>query len=502
MSTSASGVPGNNNGASTRLMDIFIAPRYATSAVARWTSAGFFVVFAVAAVAIGIAFSHDPKARFGALLCYTSGVALVWWLWLSSLLLLARDGRRLGLPHVGRDSAYAVCLYACAMVLAPALLTAASGGNVAAAVLFPALAIVGSLGWMLLPRWLAMWLGFVPAIYIGLHNAFHVPSPFDPRFQHWAWLALAVLAAIVVIRWRQMARGEDNDDSRWSSAMILQMRRHAVSRDWWSIDRNWAWRRSRSRKIEVDFRGLGAANPAKAIRVALGGWYVPQSWRTRAGALTRAVLPMLLFIPLMVFMNMGREDSLRKVWKVIGISGGLWIGLFGSAMLALAIAALVQRRWRGSADVGLLALLPGLGGAAATAHVLRATFSGPAIAFVALWLCMLAGLAMTASSLFAALLATLFVAEMAALMAMAVLQAMAGDGMRLAVKIAIGVILLVLTDAGFMLALVSRGQVPAAMDGVVVLAWLVLVAWTAWRGWHAWRLLESRPHPFLANSSQ
>lgn len=502
MSTSAAEMPGSNKGTSMRLIDIFAAPRYATSVVARWTSAGFFVAFAVAAVAIGIV-SHDPKARFAAVTCYTFGVAIVWWLWLSSLLLIARDGRRLGLPRVGRDSAYAVCLYASAMVATPALLAAASGGNAAAAVLFPALAIAGSLAWMLLPRWLAMWFGFMPAIYIGLHNGFHAPSPLDPRFQHWAWLALAMLATMVVLRWRQLARGEDNDDSRWSSAMILQMRRHAVKRDWCSIDRNWTWRRSRT--IDVDFRSVGTTNPAKAIRVALGDWYVPQSWRSRIGALTRVVLPLLLFIPVMVLVNIGRENSLHKVWKVIGISGGLWIGLFGSAMLALAIAALIQRRWRGSADVGLLALLPGLGGAAATAHVLRAAFRGPAIAFVALWLCMLAGIALTAPSLIAALLATLFVAEMAALMVMAVLQAMAGVRMRLAVKLAVGVVLIVLLDAGFTLAFASSAQTSLAIEGiegVLVLAWLVLVAWTAWRGWHAWHLLQRRPHPFLTDPPQ
>lgn len=501
MNTSVADVPASHKAASVRFIDILVAPRYATSACTQWTGTAFFVLLVGAAVVIGIV-SSDPKARFAALICYTFGVSIVWWLWLSGLALIARDGRGLGLPRAGRDSAYAACLYATVMVAAPALLVAANGGNVAATVLFPALAIAGSLAWMLLPRWFGMWFGFVPAIYIGLHNAFHLSSPLDPRFQHWAWLALAMLVVAVVLRWRRLARGEDNDDSRWSSAMILQMRRHAVSRDWWSMDRNWAWRRSRARRIDVDFHGLDAADPAKAIRVALGDWYVPQSWRSRAGALTRVVLPMLLFIPLMVFMNFGREDSLHKAWKVIGISGGLWIGLFGSAMLALAIAALVQRRWRGSADMGLLALLPGLGGAAATPHVLRAVLTGPAIAFVALWLCMLSGLALTAPTLLAALLATLFMVEMAALMVMAVLQAVAGVGMRLAGKIAIGVILIVLSDAGFTLAFVSPSQGSATLEGAVVLGWLLLVAWTAWRGWLAWRLLQRRPHPFLANSPQ
>jgi hypothetical protein len=73
--------------------------------------------------------------------------------------------------------------------------------------------------------------------------------------------------------------------------------------------------------------------------------------------------------------------------------------------------------------------------------------------------------------------------------------------MRLAVKIAIGVVLIVLGDSGFTLAFVSpSGSV--AMEGAVVLGWLLLIAWTARRGWLAWRLLLRRPHPFLANSPQ
>jgi hypothetical protein len=499
MNTSIADVAVNHKRAPMRFIDVLVAPRYATSACTRWTSIALFLLLAGAAVVIGVV-SPEPKARFAALMCYVMGISVVWWLWLSSLLLVARDARRLGLPRAGRDSAYAACLYAFAMVAAPALLVAASGGNVAAAVLFPALAVVGSLAWVLLPRWFAMWFGFVPAIYIGLHNAFHVPSPFDPRFQRWAWLALAAMAAMVLIRWRQLVRGEDNDDSRWSSAMILQMRRHAVSRDWWSMDRNWAWRRSRARRIDVDFRGIDATNPAMAIRVALGDWYVPQSWRSRTGALVRVLLPLLLFIPLMVFMTISRGASLHKLWRVVGISGGLWIGLFGSAMLALAIAALVQRRWRGSADLGLLALLPGLGETTAASHVLRATVLGPAIAFVAMWLCMLGGIVMGAPGLLAALLATLFVLEMAALMVMAVLRAMAGLATRFAMKIAIGVVLIVLGDSGFTLAFVSPSQGSATLEAAVVLGWLLLVAWTAWRGWLAWRLLQRRPHPFLATS--
>ena len=67
---------------------------------------------------------------------------------------------------------------------------------------------------------------------------------------------------------------------------------------------------------------------------------------------------------------------------------------------------------------------------------------------------------------------------------------------------AIGVALIVLADAGFTLAFVSPSRGSGAMDSAVVLGWLLLVAWTAWRGWHAWRLLQRRPHPFLANPPQ
>lgn len=501
MDTAITGTPVIAKGASMRILDILVAPRYAIARSTQWIIAVLYIL----ATGAGIAFARvapDPHAEFIAVMFYAFAVGILWWGWLARLLLVARDGRRLVLAQVVRASALAACSYALLSVGVPALLAWVNAGNVAIAVLYPALAVVTCVAWLLLPRWLAMWFGFVPAIYIGLHNAHFVPSPVDPRFQHWAWLALMVLVVVDVVRWRQMLHGDD-DDGSWHSTMLLQFARMKTGCSLWSIERDWAWRRPSGKKTAVDFRGIKPADPARAIRVVLGGWYVPQTVQARVATAARVVLPLLLFIPVVLLIDVSRADAMWKVWKIIGISGGLWIGLLGAAMLALGIAAMLQRRWRSGADMAVLALLPGLGGVRANEHLLRAACRGPIVAFVVLWLCMLVGIVLTVASPVAVLLATLFVVEMAALMAMASLRTMAGMRMRLAMKIALGVVLIVLTDTGFTLAFTeSSAQWAAAsvFTWLTTLAWFGLVCWTAWSTSRAWRALQRRPHPFLANT--
>lgn len=484
-----------------RLLDILVAPRFASSGSAHWWIVGLHGLFVAGAIACGIAI---PGARGQqlALVIYAFGAAMLT-MWLAALLLVARDGRRLGLPGVTRNSAWATCTYVLAIVAAPALLIGALGGDVTVAILFPALAMSASMAYVLLPLVIASWLGVLPAVYVGLHNAFHVPSPFDPRFQHWAWLALAILTAVDVIRWRQILRGDGDDDSIWRRTMLVQMRGNPFGK-WKSIDQRWAWRRSSNKPTAVDFRDVNPARPAKAIEVALGGWYLPQTPGSRLASLARVAVPVLLFVPLMLFMNLGRNHSLHKAWLLAGVSGGLWLGLFGGMMLAMMTGALLQRRWKHPSDMALLALLPGIDGTHAAPHVARAAFTKPAIAFVLLWLCLLVPAVMLHGGPLALLLATLTMAGMAMPAAAAVLMVLAGRPMRTFATVLLGVAVMVLINTSAIFAVVTPitklGAWATQVQWLLLLAWLAMLAWAAWRTRTAWRVLQSRPHPFLANA--
>ncbi|HEU0277474.1 MAG TPA: hypothetical protein VFQ95_06630 [Rhodanobacteraceae bacterium] len=483
--------------------DILRLPRYAGSATTRWVAGALFVLLAGGGLALGDVIPGAKGEQVG-LLFYCLGVGFMWWMWLSGLLLLARDGRRLGVPGVARASALVTLAYAVAMAAAPGLLVIATHGDVAEAFLYPALAVAASLAWMLLPRWVAMWFGFLPAIYIGLHNGFGAPSPFDPRLRPWAWFALVALVAADVMRWRRLLASEDNDDSRWSGAMLLQVRRNVINRDWWSIDRNWAWRGRRHRRLHTDFHGIDRGHSERTIRVMLGGWYLPQTWRNRAISLSRALLPMLLFVPLLLFMNLRHTRTPLQIWHVIGVGGGLWVGAFGSLMLAGGVGSLVARRWGEHANLALLALLPGMDATASARNVAGAALRGPTVSFIALWLCLLLGTGLTVPTAPTLLLATAFELTLGALMAMAVLRTIAGQSTGLLAKVLLGIGLLVLADASFTLDLVGRGHRGPGfpIGALLVLAWLAMIAWPAWQAARAWRALQRRPHPFLPSGAQ
>lgn len=483
-----------------RILDVLVVPRYANSRTARWVASVLFALLAALALAIGI---HVPSPRgvTAALIVYGLGLGCLWLMWLSALLLVARDGRRLRLAGVVRNATLATVFYVVACLVAPVAVVAATGGDVALSVLYPALAIACTLAFVLFPRYLATWFGFLPAIYIGLHNAGWLPSPFDPHFQHAAWSVLALCAVADVMRWRQLLRSEDNDASGWRSAMLMQLRQNMVTRDW-GIDRQWEFRRSQDRKTCVDLSGVGPAAPHKSIRIVLGGWYLPQTLRARIGTLVRVALPALLLIPLLWLMNFGHAHSLVKAWHVVSICAGLWLGVFGAMLLALAIIGIVNRRWRQHANMALLALTPGCGGVSAARSAGRAIFAGPAFGFAVLWLCLLIPTLLVFPQPMAALLGSLFVLAMATLMAAVVLRTLVGRPFRLFAKIALGVLLMVLADASVIFVTVAAG---AHWHGGVIaqwltaLAWLALIAWTAWQTRVAWRVLQQRPHPYLVN---
>jgi hypothetical protein len=490
-------VPGNR----MRIVDVLLVPRYANSRVTRWTAAVLFCLHAATALAIGI-FVHDPHAQAAALIVYGFGVGFLWLMWLSALLLIARDGRRLRLAGVVRNTATATVFYAVACVAAPVAITAYAGGDVALAALYPALAIAAFLAFVLFPRYLATWFGFLPAIYIGLHNVGWAPSPFQPSFQHGAWVALAIFAVGDVIRWRQLLHSEDNDASGWRSAILMQFRRNLISRDW-GFDRQWDFRRSANRVTAVDLRGIGPAAPVKGIRVVLGGWFLPQTLRSRLGNFARVLLPLLLLIPLFWVMRIGHAHSILKAWQVVSAGVGLWLGVFGALMLALAVVGIVHRRWRQHANLGLLALTPGLGGSGAVARVSRALFTGPAIGFAVLWLCLLVPTLTLFPNPMAALLGSLFVIAMAALMVLVVLGTLAGRPLGVFAKIVLGLVLMVLADASFIFVTVADGDHSSGVmraQWLAALAWSLLIAWATWQAVKARRALQQQPHPFLANS--
>lgn len=493
-----------------RLARIVLAPWRTAPDSTRWLAYGLFIPAALAAIALSGATLAFP-ARAGmahagelALFCYALGLGCLWFLWLSALPLAARDGRRLRVPGVFGDAVASLWAYALLGAAAPALIAAVFGGNVVLAFQLPAIAIAASLAVLLSPRWLATLLACMPAASLGLRGVLDLPTLRDPSFAGWAWATLAVLLAFAAAGWRGLVRSEDNDDTGWSSTMILQTRRTFSENDWWALDRNWSLRRSAGHRAAVDFRAIGPTAPGRAIRVVLGGWYLPQTRIGRLNTCARMVLPILLIIPLLWLINMGHPGSLRRAAGMVGIESCLWIMLFGIALLALALLAILKRRWRSASDLAILALLPGLDGARGAALLARTVFMPPAVAFGAAWLALLVAAALLRLGWMPIVFATIFEAGAAALTVTLALQVWTGQTLRLTTKAILGVVLLALINTSAVVVLVApahHGPALVFLPPLLVLAWSALIVWVLAHAVRAWRVLRRRPHPYLANAS-
>lgn len=476
------------------IVTILYAPRYAASPSSRWMSAAVFVLL----VCIGSVVGVSTHAAASALLLYAAGLVALWWGWFSSLLLLARDSRRLGLPRSVRNNMMAVCVYALAGVALPALVAAVLGLNVQWAALVPALTTAGILTWLLLPYWIAAWVGFLPALYVALQNRVQMPAPTTTGAAAWGWLLLAILVAISIVRARALLRSDQDRDGTWSGTFLTQTHRKGWRLGWWSEQRNPLFRGLRGRNLEVDFRGVGAGEPARSIRVALGAWYVPQTVRGRLRSFARLALSVVIFVAVILLLNGGHNVTPYQVERLILVDGSLWLGVFGTVMLALGSVGMVHRRWQSHADLALLALLPGIGnGASVTRSTAAAALRGPALVLGVLWLFALAGTV-------AWLMMTLFEIAVGATLAMLMLQTIAGTPLRPVARIVLGIAWCVLLTASIDVALVL-GTVPAGIatngwGAACALAWVALIAWTLWRALSAWRALQNRPHPFLGNA--
>lgn len=478
-----------------------IAPWYAVKTQTRWLLVVTLSVACIGALLIGVLV---PTARGQLLAClaYAGGVGFAWAFGFSGLLLVARDGWRLAVPGVVRNATLSALLYAAITLALPVSLQAAFGWNVAPVALMVALAVAAGLAFVLLPRWIAMWMGFFPAMYGPLHDHGYLPSPLQPAFLHWGVALLLVLLVPAVWRWARLLRRGSDDASGWNSAMIFQLRQQAVTSSW-AFDKQLFWRNTNSQHRHMDLRGIDATTPAKAITVALGGVFVP---RTGLGILRRALAmlwPVLLFAAGMLLVNLGDQPPMRRLVEVGAIGGAMWGGLFGTSMAVFGLYGLLQRRWQTGAEPALLALLPGLDRQAPLHRsVARAAFTKPMLLCLALWALMVAcevpahfGAAVVAAT-------TAVVASMCLLTAGALLRVFAGRPLRGLVlgMMAIAVFVMMLLSLGFVIVVAVRHAALTLLAWGVVAAWSVLALGAAIFVLRAWRLFVARPNPFLAGA--
>lgn len=483
----------------------------------RWLGGGFGLLLCVAGAGVAACVGGTHGWRYGMML-YAFGVAYFWMCVMACLLLVAIDARRQRLPGIERSIALSVLLYALASVALPLALFVPTGGDVVTTALVAALAASTGLASPLLPRYFKLALGCLPALAIGARHRVHIPFPGQPDFVP---LGLAVLAALViacVLRWRFLLRAEAPAETGLGSAMVLQYRRNGgmggMNGGLWgaAVLDGAAPTSARPSRAAPTIRldGVGPNTPVLALRVALGEGHAPRSLRGHWRRFARIGLPLLLFIPLMAFMQAGEAhgDVLRKLMLGVGVDVVGWLGVMGGlAMMAMGGLPL-QARWRrANAELPLLALLPGLGDTAARRrHLLHAALNRPlALQALLLALVLIAALAMQADLLMLVFVTLAQLGCAATVVALALVLGVFGGtplpGWGLALLMTAMVLLV--SASTFVPIFATLGRHPQPLgEGIIAglaVAWAGAATLLLWLGRRGWRGMQRQPHPFLAN---
>ncbi len=442
-----------------------------------------------------------PKAVIMGLFMYALAAGSMWAFGLSHLLLLARDARLQSLPGVVANTTLSALVYAVLTVTLPVIAVGSAGGNMALAILVPALAAAGGLAFVLWPRWLAAGLSFLPAIYIMAHQTYHLLSPFSPAFLHWGALILAVLLISDVVAWRRLLHDGANRTGRWSTPMLLQMRQQACARSW-SFDKQMLWRQPDSQHRWTNLHGIGPDTPVKAIEVALGAPFVPRTTAGNLRRLTVLVWSVLAFGVAMGLTMLGQLHDLHRLLAMVFISMGMWVGMFGLTMTLLIVYAMLKRRWEQGAEPALLALLPGLDQRAPVpSSLLRAACLKPALLCAALWAALIVCELLARLDFSALALTTLVVAGCCALTATLLLRLFAGRAPHPGIQALIAAVMFVLLCAtlttAFVVHMAKLGPPWMLVETGLMVLWLVFAGWMALLALRGWQALKARPHSFL-----
>lgn len=477
-------------------------PWIASPRSSRWLA---LVVMVLCAVSAALA-AHGLDGRSRLLICgLLWGMAIgVWWLLVAgNALFVARDARILRLPSLGHVANASVVVMAALTVWLPALLLAAVLGHALAWLVVFSLAAVLCMLFLLLPSGLA-----VIAIIAGSAalNLLHPRLPPAHELLPLGALATCALFAPAAWQWFRLQRREAPATLGYGVPLIWSLRLQAIHGfGMRSANQDMIMARASATWLAPtpDLHGLGPARPVRSLRVALGRTVMPQTWASVLRQISLSCTLIIVFTVLPLGAQMHNHDF-RAVMQALILPHAGALGM--PVIIACVIGALavlifpvpVRARWsQASAELPLLALLPGLGDAAdARRHVVRAALAQTARVCVIEFV-ILCGLAAWARVLPQALpLSALTVACTAALAAACILGELAARPISRLVLGAVGCVLLAVVGIAMGVGFSASGfdprtWLPLAAALVLLLA---LLLGFCWRGWHAY---ARRAHPFL-----
>lgn len=479
---------------------MLLTPWRAAPVGTRWMMAAFYLLACIVAAAIAL-FGHATTTWLAVAITYGVGLFAPWAFLFSGTALLAKDARQLRIPALERLAVLALLAYALAMLALPVAAFAMLGWPWVKPVMGWSLVMVGGFVFALLPRYIAVFCGFLPTLGNALAPGWVRLSPHTGGWPTWE-IALLMLLAVAGWRWRGFVRGRISEQG-WSSPTVVQLRYGS-----WGA---WSQMQASGRftlaigQSGGNVAGCGPSRPARSLRVALGGWYTPRSWRWHAQQL--ALVTVLLGVPVMAIWLGHLRDGVGGDRASVGTLLG---ALFGFASVASPLVCLLSwmwlsRRWqRVNMELPMLALLPGLGSnATRKRHLLGAALTRPLVAHLTCLAVVFVGCHWLQRANLLVDLQLVAIAMGALATVGLVLDILGGKPHSLwTVGPLLGAVF-VLQNASLIIgALLGHSHLQAhsmAILAALVFGWLLVGGWAAWLGMAGWRLLAIRPQPFVAN---
>ena len=484
---------------------VLLTPWVATPRSARWL---FVVVLALLVLGDVLGNVLVMSTRVWALNAFVVGAAnaMCWLLLLPNGLLLALAARRLRLPRIGRDVVWSLLLYAALGIGVP-LLCQFPRGYVLSFALVQVLVAAGAMLFLMMPYYLGMALYVLFLIFHrALGHFIALPGPSDARFVPWSAAFAVVLVLTLAWRWGQMLRGDYATQGVRAPSLIFFRRvligaQRDLLTDPGSIGVRPGWLIA-----SPPLRDVGPQAPVKALRIALGGVYLPQ---TLMGSLYQVANTALIagFCGMILFFVPFEGTGLSQLLHGLFAHPRFWLASWMFAMVALGVVMmpveLLTLRWgRVNAELPLLALLPGLGRAGSSKRLLlRTVFEQAAVRFGLLLLVGWLGVAgLHVGWQVALAMLVVAVGCLGYLYAMAV-SIFGGRPLSDFGKSLLLLGMFVLLSATMLLPQLDDGpaaQLIARASDVLVAAWLALALFLWWLARRGGRALHHRPHPFLA----
>jgi hypothetical protein len=424
-------------------------------------------------------------------------------------LVLANEARRLRLPVLERAAAISTVLYAALTIVLPAVVVAMLGGSGVVALAELALGAGIGMGYAALPLWLGIWACLAPLLDDHLGAWLPMPASDPVGFLHWAAPVAAVLWAMIALCWRRAARCDD-DASRWLKPLALRWRAlSAQGRNGARLEAELLRRRSSRMQPGIDLRRVGPDYLVRGLRVALGGWGVPQTVASRLRQAGLVLLNVLFAFALLAALRHVSNDQPRAIAYTVVLSMlasapviAFALGLFGAVLGPVRADALRARWSRDNAELAVLALLPGVGGAA---HAKRALLKASVLPTLLAQAALLAG--MLGVALWAHLpggnAALLLLAQGGGMLATFALSvaALGGTAWHRGWQslLIIAAIVLMLTTTGAALFRFGDNLLAQrlALSPIFLALWIALLAILLAIGRRGWRAFWHQPHPFL-----